>query len=120
MSHTSLGLHGLLDGSQTVLELGVGSIVLQTGLVRIVGADKVALAVEGSTFAAPALGPVRLDLGGLDGVVQGMVPVLLGSVSGGAVGVEDVVLGLEGNGLRELVAVRKRRQYSVSCRVSRL
>lgn len=61
--------------------------------------------MEGGALAAPTLDPVGLDLRRLLGVVQGIVPVLLGGVGGGAVAVEDVVLGLDGDGLGELVAV---------------
>ena len=74
---TRFGLHGPLDSSEAILELG---IVLQAGLVGIVGADEVTLAVQGGAFAAPALGPVGLDLGGLLGVGQCVVPVPLGGV----------------------------------------
>jgi len=78
--------------------------VLQALRVGIVGAQQVALAVQGGTLAAPALGPVGLDLGRLLGILQGVVPLLLGGVRSGPVAVEDVVFGLEGNGLGELVA----------------
>ena len=59
--------------------------------------------MEGGTLAAPALDPVGLDLRRLLGIIQGIVPVLLGGVGGGAIAVEDVVLGLNGDGLGELV-----------------
>lgn len=57
-------------------------IVLQTLLKGIVGADKVALGVQSGSFAAPALGPVRLDLNRPVGVGDGVVPVLLVGVGG--------------------------------------
>lgn len=103
VEHTSFLLHGLLNRGQAALELRIVGVVLETGLVGIVCAEQVSLAVEGGGFAAPALAPVRLELGGLLGVLEGVVPVLLGGVGGGSVGVEDVVVGLQGDGLGELV-----------------
>lgn len=80
--------------------------MLQTLLVGIVGSQQIALSVQSSTLAAPTLGPVGLDLGGLLGVLQRIVPVLLGSVGGRSVAVEDVVFGLNGNSLGELGAIK--------------
>lgn len=81
--------------------------MLEPSLVRIVCSDEITLTVKGGTFAAPALGPVGLDLRCLFSVVEGTRPVLLGGVCGRAVAVEDVVFGLDGNGLGELVAERQ-------------
>lgn len=61
--------------------------MLQSLLVRIVGAQKVALSVECSTLASPTLGPVGLDLGSLLSVLKSMFPVLLGSVGSRSVAV---------------------------------
>jgi hypothetical protein len=97
-------LHGLLDRGEAALELGVVGIKLQALFVGIVSAEQVALTVEGGALSAPALGPVRLDLGGLLGILEGVVPLPFRGVGGGAVAVEDVVLGLNGDGLGELVA----------------
>lgn len=41
------------------------------------GAEKVALAVERGALAAPALGPIGLDLDSLLGILEGVLPVLL-------------------------------------------
>lgn len=62
--------------------------------------------MKSSTFASPALGPVGLDFGRLVGIIQCIVPVLFGSISGRSVGVEDVVFGLKSDGLSELVTAR--------------
>lgn len=78
--------------------------MLESGLVGIVGTYKVALSMKSSAFAAPALGPVGFDVGGLVGVVQSVVPLALRGVGGGTVGVEDVVFGLDLDGLGEIVA----------------
>jgi hypothetical protein len=71
------------------------------------GGNKVALSVQSCTFTTPSFGPVRLDLGRLLSILQGIVPFLLGSVGSRAVAVENVVFGLKGNSLGELVAVFK-------------
>lgn len=81
--------------------------MLQTLLVGIVGTNKVALTVKSSALAAPTLGPVWLDLCGLLGILESTVPLLLGSVCSGSVAVENVVVGLDGNGLGESVTGRK-------------
>lgn len=60
--------------------------------------------MKSSTLSTPALGPVRLNLGSFLGIGQSIVPVLLGCVGSRSVAVQDVVLGLEGNGLGELVS----------------
>lgn len=73
------------------LEAGIVGVLLQALLVGIKGTKEVARAVEGGTFAAPAPRPVRLDLCGLLGVLEGICPVLLGGVGCGAVAVKDVV-----------------------------
>lgn len=78
--------------------------MLQTLLVGIVGAEKVALSMQSSAFSAPALGPVWFDLGGLVGVGKSVVPVLFGGIGSRSVAVQDVVFGLEGNGLGKLVS----------------
>lgn len=100
----TLALHRLLHRLEAALDLGIAGVDLETRLVRLRGAGEVALAVEGGALTAPALDPVGLDLRRLVGVGQGAVPVLLGGVGSGPVAVEDVVLGLDGDGLGELVA----------------
>jgi hypothetical protein len=50
-----------------------------------------------------ALGPVWLDLDSLFGVGERLFVFLLGGVDGGAVGVEDVVVGVELDCLSELL-----------------
>lgn len=57
--------------------------------------------MKGSTLAAPTFGPIRLDFCGLLGVLQCVVPFPFRSVCGGAVAVENVVVGLDGNSLGE-------------------
>lgn len=52
-----------------------------------------------------ALGPVRLDVNGLVGIVKGLLVFGLGSVDGGPVGVKDVVLGLDLEGLGEFLTI---------------
>ncbi|PKK50757.1 hypothetical protein CI102_4349 [Trichoderma harzianum] len=104
---TCFGLHGLFNRGQATLELCVAWVMLETGLVRIVCSEQISLAVKSSAFASPALGPVWLDLGRLFGVLQRIVPVLLGGICGRSVGVENVVFGLKSDGLGELVAVCK-------------
>jgi hypothetical protein len=51
-----------------------------------------------------ALGPVGLDLDGLLGIFESFLVFLLGGVDSGAVGEENVVLGLDGKGLGEFLA----------------
>lgn len=104
-STTSLLLHGLLNGRQTALQLGIAGIVLQTFFVSIVGAKQISLAVKSSTLAPPAFGPVRLELSRLLRILESRVPLLLGSVGSRSVRVEDVVFGLDGDGLGKLVTV---------------
>lgn len=118
MTRTSFLRHRSLGGSKVLLQTGVLGINLETGLVRIVGAEQVACSVEGGALAAPALGPVWLDLGRLLGIFQGAVPLLLGGVGGRTVAVEDVVGGVDGNGLSELVAIRQRTSQSRASWVS--
>lgn len=50
-----------------------------------------------------ALGPIGLDLDRLLGVFEGFLIFVLGGVDSGAVGVEDVVFGFNGKGLREFL-----------------
>lgn len=49
------------------------------------------------------LGPVGLDLDGLFGIFKGLLVFVLGGVDSGAVGEEDVILGLNGKGLGEFL-----------------
>jgi len=81
--------------------------VLQTLFVGIIGGQELAQAVKSGALAAPALGPVRLELGGLLGILEGVIPVLLGGMGSGPVAVKDVVLGVEGNGFGELFAATR-------------
>jgi len=62
--------------------------------------------VQSGALAAPALSPVGLELGGFGGVGEGIVPLAVGGVGDGAVAVEDVVVGLEQDGLGKLVTGR--------------
>ena len=101
---SGLLLHGALDRGQVVLHAGVVGVELEALLVGVVGPEQVALAVECRSLAAPALGPVGLQLCRLLGILEGVVPVLLGRVGGGPVAVEDVIGGVDGDGLGELVA----------------
>ena len=98
--------HGTLDSLIILLHASIVRIDLEALLVSIVGAQQVTLAEERCALAAPALGPVGLDLGGLLGILESVVPVLLGGVCGGTVAVEDVVGRVEGNGLCELLTVK--------------
>lgn len=50
-----------------------------------------------------ALRPIGLDHDRLLGIFEGFLIFVLGGVDSGAVGVEDVVFGLDGNGLREFL-----------------
>ena len=65
--------------------------------------------MKSSTLPAPSSWPVRLDLGGLLSILQGILPVLLGSIGGRPVAVENVVGGVDLNGLGESVTVRGRK-----------
>ena len=96
-------LHCLLHGSQPRLKLGIAGVMFQSFLVRVVCPYKIALAVQSSPLASPSFSPVGFDLSCFRGIVQGIVPLLLGGMCGGSVAVEDVVLGLELDGLGELV-----------------
>ena len=57
--------------------------------------------MKSSTLPAPSSWPVRLDLGGLLSILQGILPVLLGSIGGRPVAVEDVVVGVDFNSFGE-------------------
>lgn len=98
-------MHGLLDRRQAALQLGIVWFVLQALLIGIVSIEEISFAMQCGALASPALGPVRLELGGLFGILQGGVPFLLGGIGGRAVAVENVVGRLEGNGLGEFVTV---------------
>lgn len=80
MSLTCFMLHRFLDRGKPTFELSVARVMLQTLLIGIVRTDKIALAMKGGTFPAPALGPVRLELRRLLSILQSTVPFLLGSV----------------------------------------
>jgi hypothetical protein len=77
---------------------------LETLLIRIQRCNQVTNTVQRSTLASPTLCPVRFDLRYLLSILESVLVVALGSICGGAVGVEDVVFWLEGDGLREFVA----------------
>lgn len=111
--HTSLVFNGLVNGGQAALKLSIVGILLQTSFVGIMGGNEVALSVQSCTFTTISFSPVRLDLSGLLSILQGIVPFLLGSVGSRAVAVENVVFGLEGNSLGELVAVSKLAKYQI-------
>jgi hypothetical protein len=98
-------LHLLLGGREILLQAGVAGVMLQALLVGVVGAQQVALAPKRRALAAPALCPVGLDLGRLLGVLKRQIPLLLGGVGCRPVAVEDVVGGIDGDGLGELVAI---------------
>lgn len=79
--------------------------------------------MEGSALSAPALGPVGLQFCGFLGIFQGVCVVLLGSVGGSSVAVEDVVLGCQSDGLGEFLTVttalvRRTLRRSVDMRVT--
>jgi hypothetical protein len=58
-----------------------------------------------STLAEVALGPIRLDADRLLGILEGFLVLVLRGVDGGAVGVEDLVLGINSNSLCELLTI---------------
>lgn len=100
----TIRLHRLLHRLQATLDLGIVGVNLQAGLVRLGGANEIALAVQRGALASPALDPVGLDLRSFLGIGERTVPVLLGGEGGGPVAVQDVVLGLERDGLGEFIA----------------
>ena len=75
--------------------------MFQALLVSIAGTDQITGTVESGTLPAPSSRPVRLDLGGLLSILQGILPVLLGSIGGRPVAVEDVVVGVDFNSFGE-------------------
>ena len=62
------------------------------------------------TLPDPALGPIRLDFRSLVGILQSLLVFGLRRVDGRAVGVEDVVRGLDSDSLGELFTIE-----SISC-----
>ena len=97
--------HGPLDGCKVVLHAGIVGVDLESLLVRIIGTQEVALPEKRSALAPPSLGPVGLQLCGLLRILQCVVPVLLRGMRSGSVAVENVVVGVDGDGLCKLVAV---------------
>lgn len=95
-------LECLLNVGNVVLDGGVCGIELRGLLVRVEGTAEVTLSVQGGALAAPALGPVWFELGGLVGIFQGIFVVSLGGVRSRAVAVQDVVVGGQSDSLREL------------------
>ena len=61
--------------------------------------------MKGASFSGPAFGPVRFDLDDFFGVFQSAVVIFHGGVGAGAVGVEDMVAGVDLNCLCELFSV---------------
>lgn len=107
--HTSFLLHCPLNGSKRILYASVVRVVLQPLLICIAGAKQVTCTVESSTLPTPSSRPVRLDLGCLFGIFQSICPVLLRSIGGGPVAVENVVGGFNFNGFSEGITVRDHR-----------
>lgn len=101
-----LRLNRPLHARQAGLILRIARVDLQALLIGVVRADEVAQTVQSGSLAAPSLGPVRLDLRGLGGVLEGVLVVLLGGVGRRAVRVQDVVRGLELDGLGEVLTIR--------------
>lgn len=99
----SLLVHRPLHRCKVVLHAGIVGVDLQSLLIRVISAEKVALSKEGGPLAPPALGPVGLQLCGLLGILEGVVPVLLRGMCGRSVAVEDVVGWVDGNSLCKLV-----------------
>jgi hypothetical protein len=99
-----LGLDCSLDRLKAGLILCIIWIDLQALLVRIIGSDQVAEAVQSSSLPSPSLGPVRPDLCGLAGVLQSVLVVLLGSVRRRAVRVQNVIRRLDLNGFGKVLA----------------
>lgn len=99
----SLLVHRPLHRCKVVLHTGIVGVDLQSLLIRVISAEKVALSKEGGPLAPPALGPVGLQLCGLLGILEGVVPVLLRGMCGRSVAVEDVVGWVDGNSLCKLV-----------------
>lgn len=108
MPFTCFILHGLLNRGQSTFELSVIRIILQALFIGIVRTDKIALAMQGSTFSSPALGPVGFQLSRLFCILQSVVPFFFGSVRRRSVTVEDVVLGLKSDGLGKAFSVKCR------------
>ena len=106
MQHTNFGLHCLLNGGQSTLELSIVRVELQALLVGIVGGQEIAFTVQSSTLSTPTLGPVGLELCRLLGILQGVCVIPLGGVGSGSVAVKNVVFGLDGDSLGELFTVR--------------
>ncbi len=101
---TSFALHGVGDSLQSTLERSIIGIKLQSLLKGVIGTKEVTLSVQSSALAAPALGPVRLNLNSLLSVRGSILPVLFRGICCRSVAVEDVVLGLDSDSLGELVA----------------
>lgn len=66
---------------------------------------KISHTVHGSTLAAPALGPVGLQLRRLISILERLVEVLERSIRARAVGVQDMVIRFESNCFAELLTV---------------
>lgn len=78
-------LHGLLGILETLLELSIGRLDLQSCLVNIVGLRVATESKEGGGLATVTLRPVCLELDGLLAILERLLIVLLGGVAGGAV-----------------------------------
>jgi len=93
----------LLGVLEPLLELNISGLDLQSFLINIVGLGVATQSEKGSGLATITLGPVRLQLHGLFAILERLFIVLLGGVAGGAVGEEDVVGGVELDGLCEVI-----------------
>lgn len=93
----------MLGVLESLLELSVSGLDLQSCLINIVGLGVATQSEKGSGLATITLGPVRLQLNRLFAILKRLLIVLLGGVTGGAVGEEDVVGGVELDGLCEVI-----------------
>jgi hypothetical protein len=92
-----------LHRGEIVLHAGVVRVKLEARFVCIGCADQVTLAVERCPLSSPSLWPIWLQLCGLLGILEGILPFLLRSIGSRSVAVEDVILGLDGDGFGKLL-----------------
>lgn len=78
---------------------------MPTTRIHIIKLTQISQTPLRSSLAQMALGPIRLDVDGLVGILEGLLVITLGTVDSRSVGVEDVVFGLDRDGLGELVTV---------------
>lgn len=63
----------------------------RVGHIATILLTEISQTTGGSSLARPALGPVRLEFGGLGGIVEGLLVIGLRRVDSRAIGVEDMV-----------------------------